>query len=410
MAYGDTKSYKGRGGWGGGSGYSDEGRGMSKSVWEWFEEHYTASGFDKNWLFSLDDVECHRLIDLSVFRYNLEDIASYNSPNVDSRARRLVEKEDPGKNATWQAFWQHLKNGYDEYTERMRKLNAERHKKWQEENEKREAQAAQVRLEQTTNIKKDVDLIAGAIRSDFHTALTYQERHDLDEGDWIDDVVDTFYTGHGFGEETRQKSGIKIQITVSLDLSNSLRANDIADEAMFAFRDIGIALLKMREENPNDLFIGFFTFADGEDGKLARQFGVRWNGEVPVKEDDLGPFDDMRRAYYDANGLFTGEDTWITPLFEQIEKWENKSSDSGAVRLDIVITDAVLEHPTDIREASVVQERRDGNLQTILLNFMPQNQWLASTLPRRCVQYPANKDNIAGMLRTVLQDFLAVYM
>jgi len=110
------------------------------------------------------------------------------------------------------------------------------------------------------------------------------------------------------------------------------------------------------------------------------------------------------------NSPFTGEDTWISPLFEEIEKWENRYSDPGAARLDIIITDAVLEHEKDIREASRIQEHRNGNLQTVLLNFLPMDDWGDGSIPKRCTQYSANAENIGGMLRQIVQDFISTQL
>jgi hypothetical protein len=97
-------------------------------------------------------------------------------------------------------------------------------------------------------------------------------------------------------------------------------------------------------------------------------------------------------------------------LLEEIEKWEKEESDPGAVRLDIVLTDAVFEHKKDIRESDVIQERRDGQLQTVFLNFMPEKEWLNSTLPKRCFMIKVDKDNVAGILRNVLSEFVGAQL
>ena len=111
-----------------------------------------------------------------------------------------------------------------------------------------------------------------------------------------------------------------------------------------------------------------------------------------------------------GDGIFTGTDTWFAPLFKMIEDWEVKDSDAGAVRLDIVITDAVFEHKTDIRECDTIQERRNGNLQTVILNFMPEKDWVNSTLPKRCFMLKVDAGNVAGILRNVLTEFVGAYI
>ena len=118
--------------------------------------------------------------------------------------------------------------------------------------------------------------------------------------------------------------------------------------------------------------------------------------------------EEFRSADQSSYGL--GEDTWYSALLSRIEKWETKNSEPGAVRLDLVITDGVFEHAKDLTECNRIQERRDGSLQTVFLNFLSMDEWSDTKLPRHCVQYLANVDNIAGLSRTVLHEFVSSYM
>jgi hypothetical protein len=103
---------------------------------------------------------------------------------------------------------------------------------------------------------------------------------------------------------------------------------------------------------------------------------------------------------------WTGEDTWISPLLEALEDWEIKYGDSASYSLDIILSDGILEHPTDARKGDAIQDRRDGSLQSIVLNFLPMGEWGDYRVPNRCVQYPATSENLLGLLRGILGDWL----
>lgn len=427
MAKSDVVYRRGRGGYSGGgssSYYDDEGRGSSKNVWEWFERSYTHNNFQRSWLLGLDADTCHKLVAYSTDRFGLVDICVKWHEDWDSRAKRLVDKHDKGG---WHPFFEHLKAMWEEWKKEEQERMDNQNKKWEAERLIREAAAQKVALDDIAQMEKAVELTSGVIRSDFADVFRTKEVVDQVEGDWIDDVVGCYMTGRGFGEEVHVHSSVKLQVSVALDCSNSMYYNRISESAAIAFREVGTTLQSLKREFGTDLFISFWTFSsnrgydDSDRGKRVQQVARpdaertdrNWYSNVQSYESDgFNGWEFLRpsRQDYQIRDLFEGEDTWIAPLFKEIEAWENKYSDPGCVKLDLIITDAVLEHPTDIREASVVQERRDGSLQTIMLNFMPEEQWVKSTLPRRCTQYAVNADNIAGMLRNVLMEFASIQL
>jgi len=422
MAKGDVKSSGGYGGGGGGySGHNDEGRGRSKELWEGFEEFYENHDFDCSWLFTLSDKYLTTYVQGTTWRYGVADgprvwTGNYSADGRggkwlddrhaedDSRMARIVKKHC-GEDA-WLKFSKHITEAWerrqavlqDERDERER----ERKRGWEagaKGRAAREAKELKLRVEETQEIRDEVEMTAGVLRSDFVDAFRYTEAHGLRDGDWLDDPVAAYATGYGFGEEVRERSGVKLQITVSLDMSNSMRYNSVDEDALNAFRTIYLTLEALQKEHSGDMFIAAFKFSMDDDGRGAAHVrNTTWYGVERELKDEY------------TWSMFSGEDTWTYPLFMEIEKWENAESDPGAIRLDIVITDAVLEHPKDVRESSKIQERRDGALQTVLLNLMPEDQWLDSTLPLRCVQYPANRDNLAGLLRNILAEFVSVYV
>ncbi len=91
-------------------------------------------------------------------------------------------------------------------------------------------------------------------------------------------------------------------------------------------------------------------------------------------------------------------------MFRAIQQWEQAHGDPNAVRLDLVLTDGVLEEADDVAEATAIQEERNGRLRTVLLNFLPLDQWSDYQLPDRCAQFPVNADNLDSSIRTIVQE------
>ncbi len=274
-----------------------------------------------------------------------------------------------------------------------------------------ESQAIQVakQTKEADAFRQQASLNAGMLRSDMHDVYELRDKLGQYYGDWINDPVALLTGGDGWGRRVKETTGVKIQITLSLDASNSMWHNNIAADAVKVFIELGMALDELVETFPGSVFANQFIFALGDDGKTVRP--LRLNQHQYVEDNAgkaIGKYEYVR-DWIQSQHWHAGEDTWIAPLFKAIESWENESSDPGAVRLDLVLTDAVLEHPTDVRDAGNVQERRDGALQTVLLNFLPEEEWLNIALPRHCVQYPANGANVAGLLRKLLAEFVAVW-
>jgi hypothetical protein len=402
MARGDVKRYRGRGGgYGSYREYDDEGRGRSKEVWDNFQADYEASGHSTDWL--MNDLSLDDLLDIfedTTDRHRLHDCwdrtqkltnAKGGEGTFDALRKRYEEEGLPYKeDRKWM----------NSIANEIAYLNLQRRR-----NEQQEAEI--IKLEnQTDIIRKNADLISGSLGSDVYQVFHWKEETELEEGEWLDDPVTTFIQGTGWGDEVREQGGVKLQITLTLDRSNSMYYNDVSDAARKAFVELGLALDGLQAEYPADLFTESFYFGYGDDGKLAQKLHTtQW--ERDKHEGDscyLGKYE----RYRDDWGVFEGEDTWMAPLLRKIETWENEESDPGAVRLDLIISDAVLEHPTDVRACNEIQERRDGALQTIVLNLMPEEHWHEGTLPFRTVQYPVNADNLDGALRIIIQEFVGM--
>jgi hypothetical protein len=100
----------------------------------------------------------------------------------------------------------------------------------------------------------------------------------------------------------------------------------------------------------------------------------------------------------------SGIETFVAPLFEAIQKWEQEEGDISATRLDIVITDGVFQDAQDVARASRIQEDRNGRLKTVLLNFVPSKDWENVQLPERCSQFQVTPRNLDNSIRTILTD------
>lgn len=255
--------------------------------------------------------------------------------------------------------------------------------------------AEQQRLERSA----DARLMAGSLQSEFASAIGWKERFGQPEGDWLDDPVGAMITGYGFGEEMRTSRGIKMQVNLCLDCSNSVYHNGLSEVAQLTLRTMYLGLKMAADQLPdNSLVVNVWTWAHNDDGRGVSLLTTK----DAVARSSANPMGVMDNWY--AN--FNGEDTWIAPLFERLDGWENAYGDPSAYRLDIIITDGVLEHATDAKAADVIQERRDGTLQTVMLNFLPMEEWTESRVPKRCVQYPATVDNLIGLMRGVLGSWL----
>jgi hypothetical protein len=384
-AKGDVKHVRSRGSYGGGGTWNPdpEYRAASK---RWYDG---AKGDAYGYLSGLDD---GNLVNAFQAMTRIDRYGDYDWYRLERKMSDSQRKE--------------LRDRINESVQKQNKEREARNKEWRERFDKERAEREAARLkkleEETAEYRSSADLVAGMLQSDFSETFALKEVYGRDEGDWLDDPVAAYISGRGFGEEIREPAGIKLQVTLSLDVSNSMWNNRIAGSAVKAFIELGLALESLSIDNAGSLFTESFMFAASEDGK--NSFRIR-----QATTERLGKYESVldlanRQPYY------AGEDTWITPLFNTIEDWENAESDPGCVRLDLIITDGVLEHPTDIRAASEIQERRDGALQTVLLNLLPEEEWRDSRLPRRCVQYPIDTDNIAGMLRTLLAQFVSVYV
>jgi hypothetical protein len=426
MAHGDvrpTVSHSGRGSWGRSSTvqyYDDEGRGKSQDLWIWFQQYYHDGNDTIEHLLEMPVDKAYQCVKYSVSRFSILDICDTYNPETDSRARRMIVKDHDVE--SWNKVWAYLNASYAAHVDKVEKERKNAAEKAEGEHAAyealRKAEAAKVEREDELYMASTAQLTIGQFESELAQMSAPHDRSTYGGGDYVEDVVEVLQTGNGWMEESTKTVGTKLQITLSLDLSNSMLYNGLAEVAAESFRDLGWMLKTLAFEN-NDLKVGFFVFSL-DDGYTPGYYGKRAKRllEKGYWGDDhskFGEFKDlvpskMREDSRFFRQLFDGQDTYVSPLFAEIEKWEREDGDPGAVRLDLIITDAVLEHPKDIRDADVIQERRNGNMQSVMLNFMPEQDWLGSTLPRRTFMTKVDKENLNGLLRQILSDFIGAHI
>lgn len=426
MAHGDvrpTVSHSGRGSWGRSSSvsyYDDGGKGKSQDLWVWFQAYYHDGNDTIEHLLEMPEDQAYQCVKYSVSRFSILDICDTYNVETDSRARRMIIHNHGVE--SWNKVWIYLNACYLAHVDKVEKerqdaaeINAGKYAAYEA---LRQAEAAKVEHDDLTYLDSVARLSIGQFESELNQMTAPHDRATFGSGDYMEDVVEVLQIGDGWMEESTETVGTKLQITLSLDLSNSMMYNGLAEVAATTFRDLGWMLKTLASENP-DLKAGFFTFSR-DDGYTPGFYGKRaerlldkgyW-GDEPSKFGefkDLAPskIKDNSRFFYD---LFCGQDTYISPLLAEIEKWENEEGEPGAVRLDLIITDAVLEHPKDIKDADAIQERRNGSLQSVMLNFMPEKDWLGSTLPRRTFMTKVDKENLNGLLRQILADFIGAHI
>ncbi len=274
--------------------------------------------------------------------------------------------------------------------------------------EKREAErkAQQVEYarqlhEQRQAIVAESRLIGGFVESELAQAIKRRPSYGLQEGEWLDDPVACITGQGGFAEDVNVSTNIKLQVHICLDISNSMFHNGLADVAVDAARNLYLALGTASKALPgNSLQVHLWTWAGDTDGKDVRHVS---SPKFKVYEDNpLGVTVRLPDSRYD----WTGEDTWLYPLLERLDHWERQNGDHGAYRLDLIISDGVLDHPTDARKGDKIQDDRDGRLQSVVLNFLSFSEWCDYRVPNRCTQYPVDPSNLMPMMRQILGEWL----
>ena len=277
------------------------------------------------------------------------------------------------------------------------------------------------RLMEELAAEQDSNVEVGDFLSELATAIRFRMKNGQSAGDWIDEP-ERFYTdGLIFGREEAVASGVKLQVTLSLDTSTSMWMNRIMKHAGPSV----LAFDRIIRKAVQDLPVGSVTYAPfifhTTAHKVPAAYLNSYVGRIGEKDDEnrpqvwpIHPRNEQVVAAREAGELgpdegrhsfnLSGEDTLIAPLFKTIQEWEKVHGDPNAVRLDLVLTDGVLEGDGDVAEATRIQEERNGRLTTVLLNFLPLDQWSDYQLPDRCSQFPVNADNLDTSIRTILQE------
>lgn len=232
---------------------------------------------------------------------------------------------------------------------------------------------------------RKANLNTGDFVAELASVMRTRYRYALPEGDFIEDVERAYTDGQVFAEEERRPSDVKLQITLSMDRSKSTFANGVARIGGRAFIALDKTIRKAQLDLPEGcLSYQPFTFA-GRASAESFEGVQRYNGQWWTYTDDW-------------------TETKIAPLFERIQRWERVSGDSDAFKLDIIITDGVLEHRRDVADADRIQVERNGRGAVVMLNFLERKEWGDYHMPARAVMYEVNEDNLEARLRTVIAE------
>lgn len=233
------------------------------------------------------------------------------------------------------------------------------------------------------------NLEVGDFVSELVTAIRYREKHGLLGGDWVDEPERIYTDRRVFAEEVASPSDVKLQITLSLDASRSMWRTGIMAIAGRAF----VALDKVIRRAQGDL---------PEGSVLYQPFAFNDAGYKLDSDNLTDHFEGERSIPGFATG-WAAHHTRVSALLARIEKWEAEN-DPDAHRLDIIITDGAMDERGDREEANKIQERRNGRLTTVLLNFLPPSKWGAFKLPDRCYQYAVTGATLSGRLRQIVTE------
>jgi len=274
---------------------------------------------------------------------------------------------------------------------------AERQAKWDAEKlERMQAEVDRVTLMQQQSVR-----LTGFLHSEIAQAIAIREKHDLYEGDFLDDPVEAVQGRAGFAEEYRVARGVKLLVNIAIDCSNSMTHNGVSDAAKVAAYTLYAMLDNVSKMLPADtVTVNVWKWAMRKDGAGVSRFTTERYGGGKLLSDQQLIVEAIHDIYMD------GEDTYIAPLFRDLHTWESRNGWSSEARLDIVLTDGVLEHKKDRAEATKWQLARDGGLSTVLLNFLPANDWAEVYLPDRCFQYEATTDNVFTLMTKVLGEWV----
>lgn len=289
--------------------------------------------------------------------------------------------------------------------------------------------------------QKQARIEVGDFVSELAQALRYREVVGQSEGDWLEEPERAYTDGQAFGTEINGAAHKKLQIALVLDASRSMWKNRIMESASAAWQAMDAMLRQAQQELPEGTltyapfifheyafkvpraFMKYVSYVGGvKSGTRKNQYG-QFNapedardilfipsmvpGEAVIEAINDGEIDGSKvNAEWHKKHKLSGHDTNLSPLLRRIQEWE-AGNDANAVRLDLVITDGVFENERDVESATNVQAERNGNLSTVLLNFLKPAEWGQYHLPNRCCQYAGTNENLTPQLRTILEEVVA---
>lgn len=407
MAYGDRKSSRSSGGGGGGgraySGFYDPDPGYRQDSKLMFDL-VMGSGDPCDYLKRISLLELARIYHATnkITRHGKKDWQRIQAELTEACIQDISKRVEEAL-AEEQAD-RHRRNEDRERSNR----------EWQAEQAVIAEARKQAEYERKEGIVQSAQLMLGSLQSETAEVFQRRERYELDQGDYLEDPVSSRLRSGGWIEDTTRRGGFKLQLTMSLDVSNSNWYNGVAPHSIKAFQELVLAARALKEEQPDSVSYSAWLFSKNRDGKGVEQlldYTKEWSYDGQVQKPIEDPLKETAKLFGHENRepSWAGEDSYIYPLLQAIANWEADEVEAGAVKLDIILSDGVFERKVDIATADDIQARR-GQVHTVVLNFMPEEQWFEGRLPFQVVQYSVTSDNVQGILRLVLAQFLEAYI
>lgn len=260
----------------------------------------------------------------------------------------------------------------------------------------------------------------GEFIADLASAVRFRMKIGQSQGDWVEEPERLFTDGKVFGSEEAVAAKVNLQLTVSLDASSSMWANRIMKHAGPTLMEIDKVVRKAVSDLPGSVTYAPFAFHN-VGYLLPAAFlpsycgGASYKNGKPYKACLMpnSPSNAQLLAAKLAGELpspwqhrLHGNETKLAPLFQAIKEWEDRQAGTPTARLDIVLTDGAFDDQEDLDEAAEVQLSR-GDVRTVMLNFMPPEEWFNAKLPGRCSQHGVTVENVGPQIRAVLTEAIA---
>jgi hypothetical protein len=272
------------------------------------------------------------------------------------------------------------------------------------------------KVKKTTPLHVVASNMADDIITAIFSASSFKTLYGLESGDDLDDVVDQALERTGMSEEQQRLSRTRLEMKFCLDISSSMWQTNHGRPILpgtVMMRMFNIALNLVRMKLPENVFkFSQWLWSAGHGGHMVCCLDDLSLGNfVP---DELQHIVKAKRnptpaeidALYARLGAHTpdyvGHGTTIVNLLKGLNAWEQKHGDSKAHRLDLVVTDGVID---DWKKAGAIQvdRRNAGKYEGDILQAATK---LNANIPEGFVVRKLSPEKLDFVTRDVLLEFV----